>query len=199
MVFIIFAAIIMRYSRINLSYYLVCRYIILFNFVYLVVYIMTNPQNKTIDRIDRNILVELQKNARLSNVELSKRVGLSPTPCLERVKRLEKENYIKGYQAILNPEKLEAALLVLVEITLTKTSPDVFNDFSAAVHELDVIQECHLVSGDFDFLLKTRVADMAAYRELLGDTLLRLPSVSESRTYVVMEEVKSTNFIPIKR
>ena len=143
---------------------------------------MTNLQNKTIDRIDRNILVELQKNARLSNVELSKRVGLSPTPCLERVKRLEKENYIKGYQAILNPEKLEAALLVLVEITLTKTSPDVFDDFSKAVHELDVIQECHLVSGDFDFLLKTRVADMAAYRELLGDTLLRLPSVSESRT-----------------
>ncbi|NQZ87812.1 MAG: leucine-responsive transcriptional regulator Lrp [Saccharospirillaceae bacterium] len=160
---------------------------------------MTNPQNKTIDRIDRNILVELQINARLSNVELSKRVGLSPTPCLERVKRLEKENYIKGYQAILNPEKLEAALLVLVEITLSKTSPDVFDDFSNAVHELDVIQECHLVSGDFDFLLKTRVADMAAYRELLGNTLLRLPSVSESRTYVVMEEVKSTNFIPIKR
>jgi len=160
---------------------------------------VTSPQNKSIDRIDRNILVELQKNARLSNVELSKRVGLSPTPCLERVKRLEKENYIKGYQAILNPQMLESALLVLVEITLTKTSPDVFDDFSKAVHELDVIQECHLVSGDFDFLLKTRVADMAAYRELLGDTLLRLPSVSESRTYVVMEEVKSTNYLPIKR
>jgi len=160
---------------------------------------MASHQSKNIDRIDRNILVELQKNARLSNVELSKRVGLSPTPCLERVKRLEKEDYIKGYQAILNPEKLEAALLVLVEITLTKTSPDVFDDFSNAVHELDVIQECHLVSGDFDFLLKTRVADMAAYRELLGDTLLRLPAVSESRTYVVMEEVKSTNYVPIKR
>ncbi|NQZ82763.1 MAG: leucine-responsive transcriptional regulator Lrp [Colwellia sp.] len=160
---------------------------------------MPRHHDKSLDRIDRNILVELQKNARLSNVELSKRVGLSPTPCLERVKRLEKENYIKGYQAILNPEKLEAALLVLVEITLTKTSPDVFDDFSNAVHELDVIQECHLVSGDFDFLLKTRVADMAAYRELLGDTLLRLPAVSESRTYVVMEEVKSTNYIPIKR
>jgi Lrp/AsnC family leucine-responsive transcriptional regulator len=162
-------------------------------------YKVASHQSKSIDRIDRNILVELQRNARLSNVELSKRVGLSPTPCLERVKRLEKENYIKGYQAILNPEKLESALLVLVEITLTKTSPDVFDDFSKAVHELDVIQECHLVSGDFDFLLKTRVADMAAYRELLGDTLLRLPAVSESRTYVVMEEVKSTNYLPIKR
>ena len=155
--------------------------------------------NKTIDRIDKNILVELQKNGRLSNVELSKRVGLSPTPCLERVKRLEKEEYISGYKAILNPHKLGAALLVFVEITLTKTSPDVFDDFANAVDELDVIQECHLVSGDFDFLLKTRVKDMLAYRELLGDTLLRLPAVSESRTYVVMDEIKSTNLVAIKR
>jgi len=155
--------------------------------------------NKSIDRIDKNILVELQKNGRLSNVELSKRVGLSPTPCLERVKRLEKEQYISGYKAILNPHKLGAALLVFVEITLTKTSPDVFDDFANAVDELDVIQECHLVSGDFDFLLKTRVKDMLAYRELLGDTLLRLPAVSESRTYVVMDEIKSTNLVAIKR
>lgn len=160
---------------------------------------MSSHSNKKLDRIDRNILVELQKNAKLSNVQLSKRVGLSPTPCLERVKKLEQDKYILGYQAILNPELLDAALLVIVEITLTKTSPDVFDDFSKAVHELDVIQECHLVSGDFDFLLKTRVADMAAYRELLGDTLLRLPAVSESRTYVVMEEVKSLNILPIKR
>ena len=155
--------------------------------------------NKKIDRIDKNILVELQKDGRLSNVELSKRVGLSPTPCLERVKRLEKERYITGYQAILNSAKLDLALLIFVEITLTKTSPDVFDDFAAAVHELDVIQECHLVSGDFDFLLKTRVKDMLAYRQLLGDTLLRLPAVSESRTYVVMDEIKSCNMLPIKR
>jgi Lrp/AsnC family leucine-responsive transcriptional regulator len=155
--------------------------------------------NKKIDRIDKNILVELQKDGRLSNVELSKRVGLSPTPCLERVKRLEKEQYITGYQANLNSAKLDLALLIFVEITLTKTSPDVFDDFAAAVHELDVIQECHLVSGDFDFLLKTRVKDMLAYRQLLGDTLLRLPAVSESRTYVVMDEIKSCNMLPIKR
>ena len=154
---------------------------------------------RKIDRIDRNILVELQKNGRLSNVELSKRVGLSPTPCLERVKRLEADGVILGYQARLNPEKLSAALLVFVEITLTKTSPDVFDDFSKSANELEDILECHLVSGDFDFLLKTRVSDMAAYRQLLGDTLLRLPAVSESRTYVVMEEVKSSNILPIKR
>lgn len=160
---------------------------------------MSSSTAKKIDRIDKNILIELQKNGRLSNIELSKRVGLSATPCLERVKRLENDRFILGYQAMLNPQKLDAALLVIVEITLTKTSPDVFNDFSKAVHELDVIQECHLVSGDFDFLLKTRVADIAAYRELLGNTLLRLPAVSESRTYVVMEEVKSSNLLPIKR
>lgn len=160
---------------------------------------MNSSVEKKIDRIDKNILFELQKNGRLSNIELSKRVGLSATPCLERVKRLENDKFIVGYQAILNPKKLDAALLVIVEITLTKTSPDVFDDFSRAVHELDVIQECHLVSGNFDFLLKTRVADMAAYRELLGNTLLRLPAVSESRTYVVMEEVKSSNNLPIKR
>jgi len=160
---------------------------------------MSSVSSKKTDRIDKNILVELQKDGRLSNVELSKRVGLSPTPCLERVKRLEKEQYITSYQANLNPAKLDLALLVFVEITLTKTSPDVFDDFAAAVHELDVIQECHLVSGDFDFLLKTRVKDMLAYRQLLGDTLLRLPAVSESRTYVVMDEIKSTNMLPIKR
>lgn len=160
---------------------------------------MSVLSSKKVDRIDKNILVELQKNGRLSNVELSKRVGLSPTPCLERVKKLETDNYITGYKAILNPELLDAALLVFVEITLTKTSPDVFSDFSKAALSLEVIQECHLVSGDFDFLLKTRVKDMAAYRELLGETLLRLPSVSESRTYVVMEEVKSSNVLPIKR
>lgn len=160
---------------------------------------MSKSQVKKLDRIDRNILSELQKDGRLSNVELSRRVGLSPTPCLERVKRLEAESFITGYKAILNPIKLDAALLVFVEITLTKTSPDVFDDFSKAVQALDVIQECHLVSGDFDFLLKTRVQDMAAYRELLGDTLLQLPAVSESRTYVVMEEVKSSNVLPISR
>ncbi|ALS98388.1 leucine-responsive transcriptional regulator Lrp [Lacimicrobium alkaliphilum] len=152
---------------------------------------------KHLDRIDRNILVELQKDGRISNVELSRRVGLSPTPCLERVRRLEQQGYILGYYARLDPTKLGAAMLVFVEITLTKTSVDIFEEFSAAVKRHEDIQECHLVSGDFDFLLKARVADMSSYRKLLGDTLLRLPGVSESRTYVVMEEVKHTSTIKI--
>jgi Lrp/AsnC family leucine-responsive transcriptional regulator len=159
--------------------------------------IMLVKTPKHIDKIDRRILVELQKDGKKSNVELSKIVGLSPSPCLERVRRLEQQGYILGYQARLDPNRLGAAMLVFVEITLTKTSVDIFEEFSVAVQEQEDIQECHLVSGNFDFLLKTRVADMANYRKLLGDTLLRLPGVSESRTYVVMEEVKHTSNIKI--
>ena len=139
----------------------------------------------------------MQIDGKISNVELAKKVGLSPSPCLERVKRLEQQGYITGYTATVDPTKLGAAMLVFVEITLSKTSVDIFAEFSAAVQGLDDIQECHLVSGNFDFLLKARVADMSSYRKLLGDTLLRLPGVSESRTYVVMEEVKHTSIIKI--
>lgn len=151
-----------------------------------------------LDRIDKKIIVELQKDGRISNVELARRIGLSATPCLERVKKLEREGYIKGYKAIIDPVKVGAALLVYVEITLTKTSPDVFEEFSNAVKLHDEILECHLVSGNFDFLLKTRVPDMSAYRNVLGEILLRLPAVSESRTYVVMEEVKSDDVSLLK-
>ncbi len=152
---------------------------------------------RKLDRIDKSILREVQKDGRISNVELAKRVGLSATPCLERVKRLESERYILGYHARVNPQKLNSSLLVFVEITLEKTSPDVFHQFKEAVKDLNEVLECHLVSGDFDYLVKARVADMVAYRTLLGETLLTLPGVSESRTYVVMEEVKESSQISI--
>ena len=152
---------------------------------------------ESFDRIDKKILAELQVNGRISNIELSKLVGLSPTPCLERVKRLERLGVIEGYKAIVNPEAVGANMLVFVEITLEKTAQDVFSEFSGAVEKLDEILECHLVSGSFDYLLKTRVQNMSSYRKLLGDTLLKLPSVSASRTYVVMEEVKANRPLTI--
>jgi len=145
---------------------------------------------KELDRIDRKILNALQKDGRISNVELSKRVDLSPTPCLERVRRLERQGFITGYIATLNPQYLGAALLVFIEVTLSRGEADVFEQFNKAVLRSEAIQECHLVSGDFDYLLKARVADMSAYRKLLAETLLTLPSIKETRTYVVMEEVK---------
>ena len=150
-----------------------------------------------LDNIDRRILDALQDDGRISNVALAKVVGLSPTPCLERVRRLEEQGYITGYYAKVAADKLGAGMLVFVEITLVKTATDIFEDFSKAVRLCADIQECHLVSGNFDFLLKARVADMSSYRQLLGDTLLQLPGVSESRTYVVMEEVKQTEKVRV--
>lgn len=151
-----------------------------------------------IDNLDRRILQELQKDGRLSNVKLANKVGLSSTPCTERVKKLEKLGFIKRYAAILDPSKVGASLLVYVEIKLDRTSPDVFERFNRAVQDFAEIQECHLVSGSFDYLLKTRVKDMAAYRELLGETLLRLPAVSESKTIVVMEQVKESQYVVVQ-
>lgn len=158
---------------------------------------MKNKQVMVLDRLDKNILRELQKDGRISNVELSKRIGLSPTPCLERVKRLEKEGVIKSYTALLDPQYLQASLLVYIEITLNRSSADVFERFNEAANRLDDILECHLVSGNFDYLLKTRVADMSTYRKVLSETLLALPDIKDSRTYVVMEEVKYVTTINI--
>lgn len=146
----------------------------------------------SLDKKDRQILQELQANARITNVELARKVNLSATPCAERVRSLEAKGYISGYHARLNPALLGAELLVFVEINLTRTSPEAFANFSRDVQKLPQVLECHLVSGNFDYLIKARVADMAAYRRLLGETLLTLPGVDASRTYVVMEDVKET-------
>ena len=154
-------------------------------------------QGKTLDRIDVKILQLLQANGRITNTELADKVGLSATPCSERVKSLERLGYIESYGAKLNPRLLQLELLVFVEINLIRTSPDVFEEFSQAIVALPQVLECHLVSGNFDYLIKARVANMAAYRQLLGETLLTLPGVSGSRTYVVMEEVKEAQTIPV--
>jgi len=98
--------------------------------------------------------------------------GLTTTPCIERVKRLEREGVIRGYQATLNPDYLDAGLVVFVQIRLTRTSQDIFEEFKARASSLEEVQECYLVSGNFDYLIKARVADMHAYREFLGNTLL---------------------------
>ncbi|WP_077716414.1 winged helix-turn-helix transcriptional regulator, partial [Escherichia coli] len=130
---------------------------------------------KDLDRIDRNILNELQKDGRISNVELSKRVGLSPTPCLERVRRLERQGFIQGYTALLNPPSLPASLLLFVDITLTRSSPYLFEQFNTPVQHLEVIQDFPFLSGDFDYLLHTRLPYMSSYLTFLVYPLLPLP------------------------
>jgi len=157
-----------------------------------------NPLKKRkFDRIDRNILRILQREGRISYTELADRVGLSTTPCMERVKRLEKDGVIEGYHAHINPVALDYNMLVFVEISLSYQSPDAFERFNAAVAQLPYILECHLVSGDADYLIKARISDMSQYRELLGDILLTLPGVKNSKSYIVMEEVKESHELPI--
>jgi len=154
-----------------------------------------NP--KVLDRTDKQILQCLQVDGRISNVQLARKVNLTPTPCIERVKRLEKQGYIRGYTAILDPELVNASLLVFVEIDLSHNSPDAFREFREEARRLPEIMDCHLVSGNFDYLIKARVRDMKAYRKLLGEKLLSLPGVNASRSYVVMEEVKETSNLPL--
>ena len=145
-----------------------------------------------IDRIDLRILNVLQRDGRISNLKLAESVALSPTAVLARVKRLQRDGYILGYEARLNPLKLGAGMMVFVEVLLDRTTPNVFEAFKAAVHVYPEIMECHMVAGGFDYLLKTRMADMAAYRAFAGTVLWQLPGVRETRTYAVMEEVKNT-------
>lgn len=150
-----------------------------------------------LDRTDRRILSLIQADGRIAGVELAEKVGLSPTAVGERLKRLTREGYITGYRATLDPLKLGLNLLVFVEVYLDKTTPDAFERFAAAVKRAPEVLECHMVAGGFDYLVKTRVADMNAYRRFLGEVLLALPAVRETRTYAVMEEVKTDGALPL--
>ena len=150
-----------------------------------------------LDKIDARILRVLQKDGRISNLKLAEEVHLSPTAVLERVKRLGRDGYILGYEAKLNPEKLGAGMMVFIEVVLDRTTHDAMNSFKAAVQVRPEILECHLVAGGFDYLIKTRVANMQAYREFVGSVIWSLPGVRETRTYAVMEEVKNTTLLAI--
>ena len=148
-----------------------------------------------LDRLDLRILQALQQDGRTTNLKLAETVALSPTAVLARVQRLTREGYILGYEARLNPAKLGAAMLVFVEVLLDRTTPNVFDQFKAAVQVYPEIMECHMVAGGFDYLLKTRMADMLAYRNFAGTVLWQLPGVRETRTYAVMEEVKNSTHL----
>ena len=152
---------------------------------------------KPLDRTDYRILDILQGNGRITNVDLAEKVHLSPPPCLERVKRLEREGYIEKYVGILNPYKLNAGLLAFIQVTLHSTASTDLEKFNRAVTSLDQVQECHMVSGGFDYLIKVRSSDMQDYRHFLGHELADIPNVRETHTYVVMQEVKVESSIAL--
>ncbi|MEM8988398.1 MAG: winged helix-turn-helix transcriptional regulator [Pseudomonadota bacterium] len=144
------------------------------------------------DQTDMRILQELQRDGRMSFVELAERVNLSKTPCIARVRRLERDGVIRGYGARLDPGELGRGYVAFVEVKLDATTEDVLSRFNAAVHEVREIQSCHMVAGGFDYLLKVRARDMAEYRRLLGAEIAALPGVLQTSTYPAMEEVKDS-------
>ena len=161
-------------------------------------FIMTK-KHKPLDQTDYRILEILQESGRITNVDLAEQVHLSPPPCLERVKRLEREGYIQKYVGILNPYKLNAGLLAFIQVTLHNTASNDLEEFNSAVVKLEQVQECHMVSGGFDYLIKVRASDMQAYRNFLGHELAAIPNLRETHTYVVMQEVKVENSIVLSK
>ncbi|GAB1383253.1 winged helix-turn-helix transcriptional regulator [Burkholderiales bacterium] len=150
-----------------------------------------------LDRIDRKILDELQRDGRLPITELAQRVGLSTSPCSERVRRLEREKVILGYHARVDPEALGRGLLVFVELTLSSKSSQTFEAVRQALLLEPRVIECHLISGSFDYLVKARLSAMREYRDLLGQILRQIPVPAQSNSYVVMEEIKEGLALPV--
>lgn len=147
--------------------------------------------------MDRKLLRVLQEDGRITNQALADRCGLSPAACFDRIKRLRATGVITGYTALLDPRQLDRALMIFVEVLLDRTTDDAFAAFGEHVRRVPEVLECHMVAGGFDYLLKVRVADMGAYRAFLGDTLVAMPGIRETRTYAVLEEVKATTRLPL--
>ena len=158
---------------------------------------MSKSKDRVLDRTDYKILRCLQDNGRMTNADLARAINLSPTPCLERVRRLEADGYILDYVAVLNPNKLGAGVIVFIQVQLDRTSPGVFERFKKQANLCPEIVECHMVAGGFDYLLKVRTSSMVEYREFLDQTLAQMSDIQQTHTYVVMEQVKSTQAISI--
>ncbi|WP_164660089.1 Lrp/AsnC ligand binding domain-containing protein [Tropicibacter sp. Alg240-R139] len=147
-----------------------------------------------LDQYDLEIVKVLSREGRLPVTEIASRVGLSKTPCQVRMKRLIADGYIQGFKAILNPRKLGLEQVVFVEVKLTDTTEPALEKFNAAVQSVPEIEQCHMIAGAFDYLLKLRTYDMHSYREILGSVVSTLPYVGNTSTHVSMQSVKDEAF-----
>lgn len=151
---------------------------------------VSGPDHRDFDRIDWAILRVLSADGRITVTDLAQRVGLSKTPCLTRMRRLEKAGYIRGYRAIVDPAKLGLSHVAFVEVKLRDTGEAALKAFNDAVQALPEIEQCHMIAGGFDYLLKVRTTDITAYRHILGERISALPHVAQTATYVSMQAVK---------
>lgn len=143
-----------------------------------------------LDRIDRAILTALAHDGRISMTDLAARVGLSKTPVTLRVKRLEADGVITGYRAEISPRRLGLEHIAFVEIRLADTRETALKAFNAAICEIAEAEECHMIAGGFDYLVKIRTHDIGEYRRVLSERISRLPHVASTSTFVSMESVR---------
>lgn len=151
---------------------------------------MADAAPPKLDRIDRAILIELARNARISMIELGQKVGLSKTPVTARVKRLEAEGVITGYRAELSAGRLGLEHVAFLEVRLADTREKALQAFNAAVRQIAEVEECHMIAGGFDYLVKVRTRDIGDYRRVLSESISRLPHVASTSTFVSMESVR---------
>jgi Lrp/AsnC family transcriptional regulator, leucine-responsive regulatory protein len=149
-----------------------------------------SQENSDLDQIDRKILSALLQDGRMTITDLSAKVGLSKTPCQIRLKNLIDQGYIRGFRAVLNPQKLGLDHIAFVEVRLSDTREKALAAFNAAVMKLNEVEECHMIAGSYDYLLKVRTSDIKSYRMVLGEKISSLPNVANTSTFVVMEPVK---------
>lgn len=151
-----------------------------------------------IDRYDRQILQVLQEDGRISNQELADRIGLSPSPCLRRVRALEESGLIRGYRALLDAKKLGLSLMALIHISMDRHTPERFENFEAEINAIPEVIECLLITGqDADYQLKTVVRDMDAYQELLLNRITRIPGVTGVHSSFVLRRVVDKTALPV--
>jgi len=155
------------------------------------------PATALIDRVDRQILKQLQTDAAISNVALAAKVNLSAPACLRRVERLKEEGLIRTTVALLDPKKLGAGMLVLIGVMLDRSTPESFMSFEKAARKVPGCMECHVVTGEFDYFMLVRTRDSDSFNKLHADQLLYLPGVRQIRTFMVLREILSTTVLPI--
>jgi Lrp/AsnC family leucine-responsive transcriptional regulator len=150
---------------------------------------MIHGKQSRLDRVDRRIIDELRLDGRLSVAALSRRVGISKTPCQLRLKRLIETGFIKGFRAIIDFDRIGEGHIAFAQVKLTNTTEEALGAFRDAVMQVEEIEECHMIAGSFDYLLKIRTADIQGYRAVLGDSISTLPHVASTSTFVVMESL----------
>ena len=151
----------------------------------------------SLDSIDLRLLQNLQEDARLTNVELAERVGLSPSPCLRRLKRLEAEGFIKGYMTLIDQNAIGLPVSIFVSVTLKQQTESALEEFEARIRELPQVMECYLMTGTSDYLLRVVTADLAAYERFLKDHLTRIPAIASIQSSFALKQVSFRTALPL--